>query len=88
MVDYVFLSGEPVMAQLEPAFIIQVGSVLYVTKAIWEYDSSKALSPDQMEGCAAIAQEFESLGPANLIARQRADGAGGGGDGNQTGAQM
>ena len=86
MTDFVWLSGKPDIAQLEPQFIIQVGTVFYLTKAVWEYDSSKAITPDQIEGCAQITQEFEGLGPADLVARQRQQGAGGGGDPNQTGA--
>jgi hypothetical protein len=85
MTDFVWLSGKPDIAQLEPQFIVKVGSIYYLTKAVWEYDSSKAVTPDQIEGCAQITQEFNNLSP-DLVARQRQPGAGGGGDPNQTGA--
>jgi hypothetical protein len=80
---YVTDQGEP--AQSQPQFIIKMGSVYYLTRAIWQYDFELATTDDQREGVAQIANEFSDLGDgANLVARQRPDGAGGGADPNQT----
>ena len=84
MVDHVYLSGPPVEADLTPQFIIQVGDIYYLTKAIWAYDPAQASTPEQAAGVADMAEEFANLGPdADVIARQRPPGAAGD-DPNQT----
>jgi hypothetical protein len=81
----VFVSSDAEAAQSQPQFIIKMGDVYYLTRAVWQYDFNLATTDDQREGVAQIANEFSDLGDgANLVARQRPDGAGGGADPNQT----
>lgn len=84
MVQHVFLSNQPVMADASPQFIIQVGEIYYLTKAVWAYDPAMTQNPQQVQGVSDIATEFAQLGPeADVNCRQRSGGSAGG-DPNQT----
>jgi hypothetical protein len=59
---------ERIEAESDPVFIIKVTDPhshvrYYVTKAVWEYDASKATNAKQEFGCSEIARIFEGGGP-------------------------
>jgi len=73
-----------VMADTSPQFIIQIGGVYYLTKAVWAYDPAMVQNPDQEQGVSDIATEFAQLGDAaDVNCRQRSGGSAGD-DPNQT----
>jgi hypothetical protein len=84
MVAHVFISSSVEMADKTPQFIIKMGDIYYLTRAVWAYDPSMAQNPQQEDGCSQIATEYTQLGDeANVDCRQRSEGAAGG-DPNQT----
>jgi hypothetical protein len=82
----VFVSSQGEAAQSDPQFIIKMGGVYYLTRAIWQYDFDLATTDDQRDGVAEIANEFADLpeNPDIQGVRLRPPGPGGGDDPNQT----
>lgn len=78
----VWVSMGAVKALSEPTFIIKINDNLhYVTKALWEYDMTKAVGdPAKVAGCNLIAAQFASgaaTGPTHEAVPKPPPGVGG-----------